>query len=159
VHTNDRPQRELSRQGGTVTTLQWEQSVQPQPWVIPLEQTEQLPQMIVAPGVHTPQEFTPQVWIVQLQFSVNAQPCVFSTQSSVTPPQLVMNSQCPPGPSPTLIIRSRTRKRGMALSPVGITRLLVHSVIENNLRRNRACVKLRVQQTLIPAVCRQRFLC
>jgi hypothetical protein len=113
--------------------LQWEQFVQtPQTMDAPLHwvQSEQPPQIMVAPGVHTPQEFTPHVWIVQLQFSVNAQPCVFSTQSSVTPPQLVMISQIPPDPSPTLIIRSRTRKRGMAHSPfLGITRLLVHSAI------------------------------
>ena len=32
------------------------------------------------------------VWMVQLQFAVNAQPCVFSTQSSVTPPHSVMSS-------------------------------------------------------------------
>jgi hypothetical protein len=78
-------------------------------------------------GVQNPQEFTPQVWIVQLQFSVKAQPCVFSTQSSVTPPQLVMISQMPPDPSPTLIIRSRTRKRGM-WHPQALVRLLVLTV-------------------------------
>jgi hypothetical protein len=59
------------------------------------------------------------VWIVQLQLAVNAQPCVFSTHSSVTPPQLVMMWQPPPPPSPTLIIRSLTRKRDIAPPPGG----------------------------------------
>jgi hypothetical protein len=73
------------------------------------------PQVTPLHGVHTPQEFAPHVWMVQSQACVKAQPWVFSTQSSVTSPQLVMSSQPPPLPPPILIKRSRTRNRGMAL--------------------------------------------
>ena len=87
----------------TVHLVQTEQAVQVQPHVLPVHGVH---------AVHWHVNSSAQaVWIVQLQLAVNAQPCVFSTQSSVTPPQLVMSWQ-PPGPSPTLIMRSLTRKRG-----------------------------------------------